>query len=297
MNILVTGSEGFIGSHLTSKLISENYNVITVDKINNKKEKHYTSCILKLNLSEIINKHQIDWVFHLAAETAFNLSDNEYIKNNIKVTKYLIESLNQIQKKPRVTFTSSMAVNKPGTFISIDDCRPNTKYGESKFICENIIKSYHGKWHILRPTTVWGPNVKYLPEGLWKYLRLGIPCTVSAKTYRHYIYVEDLMKCLQNFNNKKIEYATDFKILVKDQNYNWSKYLFDRNRMILLPYSLMHILAIVGPKLVPNFPLTKERLFRISTSEKIPQKYIQKFEPIDKLKAYKSTKEWLSSNE
>ena len=59
----------------------------------------------------------------------------------------------------------------------------------------------------------------------------------------------------------------------------------------------MHILAIVGPKLVPNFPLTKERLFRISTSEKIPQKYIQKFEPIDKLKAYKSTKEWLSSNE
>ena len=57
MNILVTGSEGFIGSHLTSKLISENYNVITVDKINNKKEKHYTSCILKLNLSEIIKSY------------------------------------------------------------------------------------------------------------------------------------------------------------------------------------------------------------------------------------------------
>ena len=52
-NILITGCAGFIGMHISEKLLKNNYKVIGVDNINN-----YYDIRIKLNRLKILNKYK-----------------------------------------------------------------------------------------------------------------------------------------------------------------------------------------------------------------------------------------------
>ena len=76
MNILITGGAGYIGSHITEKLVKQKNNVVIVDnlktgsrKLINKKAKFFKIDINNINfVSNIIEKNEIDSVIHLAAK-------------------------------------------------------------------------------------------------------------------------------------------------------------------------------------------------------------------------------------
>ena len=74
---LVTGGAGFIGSHIVDELINLGYNVVVVDNESadsnsqfyyNDRAGNYKIDILSGNLKSIFVNHQIDYIFHLAAE-------------------------------------------------------------------------------------------------------------------------------------------------------------------------------------------------------------------------------------
>ena len=112
-NILITGGNGYIGSHLCVDLLKLGYNVTLVDslinskisnlqkikKIAKKKFYFYKFDILNTNkLTRVLKKRKIDFVFHLAALKAVNesvLKPTQYYKNNILGNSSLVKSMTE----------------------------------------------------------------------------------------------------------------------------------------------------------------------------------------------------------
>ena len=89
MNILITGGAGYIGSHITEKLIQQKFSVIIIDNLKTgyKKLINRKSIFIKSDINnkklliQIINKYKIQTIIHLAAY--LNVSEAEKNKKNI----------------------------------------------------------------------------------------------------------------------------------------------------------------------------------------------------------------------
>ena len=149
MRILITGSNGYIGSVLGNYLISKKFNVIGIDKKNNNKFINFKQ--LKCNLNNtyqlicIFKKYKPEKVIHLAGESTIDniLHKNNYIINNIKATKNLLEVCKK-QKIKDLIFSSTAAVYKQ-TNKKIKESyvkKPNNIYGITKLRAENLITRY-----------------------------------------------------------------------------------------------------------------------------------------------------------
>ncbi|KKU11654.1 MAG: NAD-dependent epimerase/dehydratase [Parcubacteria group bacterium GW2011_GWC2_45_7] len=100
MNILVTGSSGFAGRHLTKHLNSKSHTVLTPE-------------IDLLNATEtevVISKHKFDAVIHLAAMAEVGtsiISPAKILRNNIFAQLNLLEALRRRNSKARVLIICS----------------------------------------------------------------------------------------------------------------------------------------------------------------------------------------------
>ncbi len=118
-NILITGSNGFIGKNLKKRLQQRDdiklFEFNRDDKID--------------ELEKVINK--IDFIFHFAGEVRPNSSDEEFISSHNLLTKELIKIIEKNNLSIPILFTSSKHA---------DD--PKNMYGQSKQETENIIIEY-----------------------------------------------------------------------------------------------------------------------------------------------------------
>ena len=90
MNILITGSEGFIGKHLMNYLKERGYNVIGVDRRCGKE-------VLDLSYRDLIN---IDIVIHLAAQTSvWNNNTEQIAKDNIQAFIHIFNLCKSMNKR------------------------------------------------------------------------------------------------------------------------------------------------------------------------------------------------------
>ena len=113
MNILVTGSKGFIGKNLIKHLRSNsNHNIIEFSRVD-----------LFEDLEKIINK--IDIVFHLAGLNKKTIYEDFEKVNNI-LTKKLCRIL-EMNINTKIYYASSIQADM------------NNEYGKSKRACEKII--------------------------------------------------------------------------------------------------------------------------------------------------------------
>ena len=153
-NILVTGGAGFIGSHIIEQLDKSKNNVIIVDnlatgfkRLINKNSKFIKTDIKnKKKLIDIIKKHKIETIIHLAAY--LNVSEAEknkrkYYNNNIIGTKKLLEACKNSNVK-NIVFSSSCSIygNIRGAVSEKKKANPMGYYAFTKFQGENLIKEY-----------------------------------------------------------------------------------------------------------------------------------------------------------
>lgn len=97
INILITGSTGFIGKNLIKYLNSLS------KKIN----------ILEFNRNDTFDKLenlivQADYIFHLAGEVRPSSSDTEFKNSNVNLTKTMVDFLNKNNKKTPILLASSI---------------------------------------------------------------------------------------------------------------------------------------------------------------------------------------------
>ena len=117
MRILITGSNGYIGSVLGNYLISKKFNIIGIDKKNNNKFINFKQLKCDLNntyrLIKILEKYKPEKVIHLAGESTIDniFNKKNYIVNNIKATKNLLDVCKK-QKIKDIIFSSTAAVYK-----------------------------------------------------------------------------------------------------------------------------------------------------------------------------------------
>lgn len=159
---IVTGGAGFIGSHMTEKLISMGENVTVIDNFSSGNIQNLERCkdhklfnLIKTDLNSTqIRLDGIKNVFHLAAypevSTGFENPGLAY-KENVENTFKLLESIRKSNVENLIFSSSSVVYGEPEeipTPESYGPLLPISAYGGSKLACESLISSYCNNYGI-----------------------------------------------------------------------------------------------------------------------------------------------------
>jgi NAD dependent epimerase/dehydratase len=180
-NILITGADGFIGSHLTELLVNKGYNVRAFVYYNSFNSNGWLDTIPKETKSKIEffagdirdpygvreSMKGIDIVFHLAALIAIPFSyhsPDSYIDTNVKGTLNVIQAARDKNIK-RVLVTSTSEVYGTAQFIPITELhqkQAQSPYSASKIGADAIADSFYRSFDlpitIIRPFNTFGPR-------------------------------------------------------------------------------------------------------------------------------------------
>lgn len=238
MKILVTGGEGYIGSHLIYKLINE-HEILNIDNLSNtihKKRKFENSWIYDLNNEYILNYlfsyFKPDIVIHLAGKIEVEESESnpllyyqENIINSINLFKIMLK-----YDCSNIIFISSAAVYEKFHYDLMEDAflNPNSVYGYTKLVIENVVQKIFKHWVIIRPFNVAGANLegltgeshpkpshvitRALKTAKGEYNKFIINGGYSLENkdgscIRDYVHVEDLVRMIKlclNYNKNNI---------------------------------------------------------------------------------------------
>src|SRR6056300_1469897 len=225
MKILITGSSGFIGFHLSKLLLEKGNNVLGIYSMNNyynvslKKArlkillKHKKFSFSKANLENnkkienIFRKFKPKIVIHLAAQAGVRYSIDKprvYLKSNIDGTFNVIEASYKIGVQHLIMASSSSVygANKKIPFKETDKTETQLSiYAATKKANESMAHSYSNIWKIpitmLRFFTVYGPWGR--PDmALFKFTQ-GIiknyPIDIynNGKMFRDFTYIDDIV--------------------------------------------------------------------------------------------------------
>lgn len=177
--ILITGSLGYVGSHISTFFEKKNINFVGIDNLsysykNNifNKKKHYIFDISdKIKLINIFKKYNINTVIHCAAFSYVleaESNKNKYFNNNVKKTKNFINLCKKYGIKNFIFMSSSNVYGENltnSTFLENDPTSPKNFYGKNKLLIENYLKKIKfEKLIILRLFNVIGVfNKKFKP--------------------------------------------------------------------------------------------------------------------------------------
>jgi len=156
---LVTGGAGFIGSHITEKLLSMGHYVTVFDNFStgnlkflstSKENDKFTLINGDLLNSDLIEKSlkDIDVVYHMAAnaDIRFGFTNPRMdIEQNTLATFNLLEAMRKNSAKRIVFASSAAALGEPDLFPTPEKCSipvQTSLYGASKMACEGMISSY-----------------------------------------------------------------------------------------------------------------------------------------------------------
>ncbi|GHA53218.1 NAD-dependent 4,6-dehydratase LegB [Pontibacter akesuensis] len=179
--VLVTGADGFIGSHLVERLLEEGCSVRAFVYYNSFNSWGWLDSLPKEKLSQIeifagdvrdpngvrTAMKDIEVVFHLAALIAIPFSyhsPDSYIDTNVKGTLNIVQAAKDLGVE-RVLVTSTSEVYGTAQYIPIDEKhprQPQSPYSASKIgadcIADSFYRSFNLPLTIVRPFNTYGPR-------------------------------------------------------------------------------------------------------------------------------------------
>ena len=179
--VLVTGADGFIGSHLVESLIESGYKVkafVYYNSFNSwgwidsfKEELKKEIEIFSGDIRDPNGVHEsmknVDAVFHLAALIGIPFSyhsPDSYVDTNIKGTLNVLQAARSLKTK-RVLVTSTSEVYGTAQFVPITESHPyqgQSPYSATKIGADRIAESYFRSFElpvtIVRPFNTYGPR-------------------------------------------------------------------------------------------------------------------------------------------
>ena len=218
MRVLVTGADGFIGSHLTEELVKKGYDTkafVCYNSFNNwgwvdylDKEVRSQIDIFPGDIRDPNGVKEamkgVDQVFHLAALIAIPFSyysPDSYVDTNIKGTLNVLQAARELGIN-RVLVTSTSEVYGTAKYVPIDEKHPfqgQSPYSATKIGADRLAESFYRSFNlpvtIVRPFNTYGPRqsaraviptiITQLLSG-YKTIKLG-----SLTPTRDFTYVKD----------------------------------------------------------------------------------------------------------
>lgn len=179
--VLVTGADGFIGSHLTEELVRQGCDVrafVLYNSFNSWGWLDYSPKEIRENLDvfsgDIRDPHGVkkameacDVVLHLASLVAIPYSyhsPDTYVETNIKGTLNVVQAARELDVE-KVVQTSTSEVYGTALFVPITEDHPlqgQSPYSASKIGADQIALSFHKSFNtpvaIIRPFNTYGPR-------------------------------------------------------------------------------------------------------------------------------------------
>jgi NAD dependent epimerase/dehydratase len=180
--VLVTGAAGFIGSHLTERLVRDGHQVRAFVRYNGRDDRgnlaHLPADIeaaIDVERGDLKDpgavKRAVDgreWVFHLGALIAIPYSyQNPYdvVQTNVLGTAHVLDACRASSTLERVVLTSTSEVYGTAQTVPIDESHPlqgQSPYAATKIGADALGESYHRAFGlpvtILRPFNAFGPR-------------------------------------------------------------------------------------------------------------------------------------------
>jgi nucleoside-diphosphate-sugar epimerase len=286
---LVTGANGFVGSHLVEGLLSKGYHVIClVRKTSNLRwlsglnvEYVYADISEKESLKNVLKN--VGFVFHVAGLTKAK-TEEEYFKANYQGTKNLIEAC--IEDNPQIkrfVYISSQAAVGPGKDDQpLDEtapCNPVTDYGKSKLEGEKIVLEFSLKLPvtIIRPPAVYGPRDSDILS-FFKVANKGFKTLFGkGESYLSLCYIEDLVDGII-LAAESPKATGQIYFIADDQIYSWreafrivAKALNKKTITLKIPKVFLYTIAFVSENIARL--LGKPTVINVQKVREITQKY------------------------
>lgn len=245
--VLVTGADGFIGSHLTEMLVKEGCTVKALSVYNSFNYWGWLENIDCINQVEVLNgdvrdphycRHitkGVDVVFHLAALIAIPYSyvaPTSYVEVNVNGTLNICQAAldNGCEK---IIHTSTSEVYGTALYVPIDEkhpLQPQSPYSASKIGADNMAMSFYNAFDLpvvtARPFNTYGPRqsaraviptiISQIADGK-KEIQVG-----DLSPTRDFNYVEDTCRgfialaTADNVVGETINIGSNYEISIKD---------------------------------------------------------------------------------
>ncbi|QHQ60691.1 SDR family NAD(P)-dependent oxidoreductase [Anaerocolumna sedimenticola] len=181
MKVLITGAEGFIGSHLTETLLDKGYDIKAFTFYNSFNSWGWLDTLPKQKLNQIEifagdirdpngvyeAMKGVDRVYHLAALIAIPFSyhsPDSYVDTNIKGTLNVLQAARK-HETSKVLITSTSEVYGSALYVPIDEKHPyqgQSPYSATKIGADRLAESFYRSFNmpvtIVRPFNTYGPR-------------------------------------------------------------------------------------------------------------------------------------------
>lgn len=317
MNILITGSNGFVGSRLMYYLEEKGHQVWGIDNSEECNiEKHTKTKIGDIRNIKDLHKFddvKFELIIHCAADKHdFGISKESYFSNNEYGTQIVAEYAEE-QRIDKIIYYSTVSVygHQPHPCDETAEYLSNTVYGDSKFAGEKVL----WKWQeadtkraliTLRPSVIYGPNnfaniynlINQMHKFSWFMVGDGshIKSMIALENMVEmtYFMINKFKPGVQNFNCIDKPYLT-----VKQLMQTISKNDGFSMPIIYIPFwfsiAIGNVFDVVGKIIKKELPINSDRMkkFGISTdyrAEKIREiGYVQQHTIED---VFRQTCEW-----
>jgi UDP-glucose 4-epimerase len=225
LKILITGSSGFIGQRLLKYCKLKNYNVRLLSRKPNNTLETF-NCDFENDLIPEKAFTGVDFVIHLAGvahDLKKGIKVSTYEKVNVIATQRIAQLAKENQIKKLIFISSVKAGGSPqkNTCVSENDqSLPSGIYGKTKRKAEleliKILRNCKTELLILRPTLVYGPEVKGNLELMLRWIQRGfLPPLPNSNNKRSMIHVDDFILAIFHLIEIK-EYSNPEIINVSD---------------------------------------------------------------------------------
>ena len=183
MLVLVSGCAGFIGSHLSERLLAEGHDVVGLDALTD----YYDPALKRNNLLQCLDSHRFHFlnttiaeapssavrdaelIYHLAAQPGVRSSWGQdfriYVEQNILSTQILLEQARAAPNLKRLVYASSSSVYGNTSCEAVSEQspkQPHSPYGVTKLAAEQLCTLYADNYGIpavaIRIFTACGPR-------------------------------------------------------------------------------------------------------------------------------------------
>ncbi|MFN2558016.1 MAG: NAD-dependent epimerase/dehydratase family protein [Nitriliruptorales bacterium] len=225
--VLVTGGAGFIGSHLTDRLLLEGYRVVVIDDLSTGKLDNLAAArtsapgrfefhrldLLDRRFDDVVAKHLPEVICHLAAQMNVRASVVDPFHDarvNVLGTLAVLEAARR-HGVPKVVFTTSggCIYGEPAEHeLPVREDRSghaHSPYGASKRCGEEYLRTYRSlygiEWTSLALANVYGPRQDPLGEAgvvaiFAERMLAGLPVVIygDGEQTRDFVYVDDVVQ-------------------------------------------------------------------------------------------------------